>query len=177
MNMPWNKQPGESVAAYNAFEAVLKRWPEKNITDVYREYTGKPDARVSGRWQTWKIDWKWEERLDAHHQWIQDAKNEARKQAALEKYEADLEDFRRMHENAGKAAFNNVMLCSKILQESAERIMKDKDRHPKTFAEMKQLSGIIGDFMKYAPQVWAEALGISELKEQLEAASVETEKQ
>ena len=170
MPEPWERQPGEPAGAYNALEAVFAQWPSINVTQAYRDVTGKAQARcINGTWANWKKFWQWDERIKAFDEWKQSEKSRAQMEAAAEAYQAELETYRRMHENAGKAAFNAVIVCNKILQTAAADMASDPEKHPKSYAELKQLSGVIGDFMKYGPDVWASALGIPEIQAQIEA--------
>lgn len=170
MIRPWDRQPGESHKAYAAFEFVYKNWPRQNVAEAYREFYGKPDAKKpSGRWYQWVRDYHWNERLEAYDQWRQEEKQRAQMEAAGEAYQAELETYRRMHEQAGKAAFNAVVVCNRILQAAATEMVNDPEKHPKTYTELSQLSTVIGNFMRYAPDVWAAALGIPDIQAQIEA--------
>ena len=175
MIRPWDKQPGETPKAFEAFEYVLRQWPHHNVAKAYRELSGKPNARqLSGRWSQWSRDYSWNERLEAYDQWRQEQKQQAQMEEAGEAYKAELEAFRKMHESAGKSAFNNVLLLSKALQDYAEgfRVNPETGKPTRSImsaGEAKQVSGVISDFMKHGPSVWAAALGIPDIQAQIEA--------
>lgn len=78
---PWERQAGESEAAYRAFCAYRDLGEARTVTVAFRQSEGKPEAKqASGRWNRWVKDHSWQDRCLA---W--DRRTSAVRQAAVEK--------------------------------------------------------------------------------------------
>ena len=171
----WERQPGETTAAYRAFEAVLQQWPDCNFVEAYRQISGRTKVRkMSGTWTNWKDNNRWKERIEAYTQWKLEESARARRQADQEEYSRKLEEYREVHENLAKGSYNIMMAGVKTLENylvqytgNAKKGI-EPTRKIKNLTEASQVSRIINDFMKQAPAVWESALGIPELRQLLE---------
>lgn len=69
MAEPWERQPGESEAAYAAFRAFLQLGAERTVRAAYRQASGKAEAsQVPGYWSKWVSEHRWAERALAWDQ-------------------------------------------------------------------------------------------------------------
>jgi hypothetical protein len=76
----FQRQPGESPAAFAAFLCYRDLGPGRSVVEAYRQRTGKGSAKqASGEWNAWAVRFGWAERAAAH-----DAHMEAIRQRARE---------------------------------------------------------------------------------------------
>lgn len=65
--LPWERQPGETAKAFQAFRAYRDLGPARTMLAAYRLTKGKPDAKaISGGWARWSQEHRWTERADAY---------------------------------------------------------------------------------------------------------------
>ena len=79
--LPWERQPGETVKAFQAFRAYRDLEPrDRSVLAAYRLAKGKPTARqAAGIWNRWCAEHRWVERAHAY-----DLHREALERAARE---------------------------------------------------------------------------------------------
>lgn len=81
----WDRQPGETDRAWEAFRAFDDLGPGRTIADAYRTLTGKSDApRAPSWWYDWVVAWSWYERIRAKESHIEQEVEEREIQARLE---------------------------------------------------------------------------------------------
>lgn len=62
----WEQQPGETDAAYLAFEAYRDLGPSRNVTQAYRVRYDKPDAtQPNGTFREWAKRFEWKDRAQS----------------------------------------------------------------------------------------------------------------
>ena len=71
---PWDRQEGESAAAYLAFQAYLGLGPKRSLDAAYRGRYQKSNKKVtneraSGTWRKWSAENKWADRAAAWDAW------------------------------------------------------------------------------------------------------------
>jgi hypothetical protein len=60
----WDRQPGESEAAYRAFCAFRDMGADRSVLEAFRQSEGKVGAKqATGRWNKWVKDHRWYERV------------------------------------------------------------------------------------------------------------------
>ncbi len=100
MNQPWERQPGESPRAYQAFRCYLNLGPGRTIVDAYRSRepakgrqrsasrASQKFSRTSGRWSAWATQHEWSERALAFDRNETELQDVERKRVAGEVEEA-----------------------------------------------------------------------------------------
>lgn len=67
--LPWERQPGETAKAFQAFRAYRDLYPprDRSVLAAYRQAKGKPHARrAAGIWNRWCAEHAWVERAHAY---------------------------------------------------------------------------------------------------------------
>lgn len=189
----WEQQASESGKAYDAFCKVRDAGPRREVLAVFREYSGREDApSPSGTWNRWAREWRWGERVDAYDKHQASQNDRARRQAHQEEYSQKLEEYRKAHEDAGKAGFNLILIGTRVLKNFIAEYDNPRDdrgryrtdengkllkptRTIKSAGEAQSLAVVLDKYTKVSPDWWDKALGIPELRDQLEALNVAEE--
>lgn len=64
----WEKQPGESHQAFAAFRIFRDLGSQRSMDAAYQRRersSGVTGGKVTGRWHTWRAQWRWNDRVDA----------------------------------------------------------------------------------------------------------------
>lgn len=162
--MPWERQENETATAYEHFKAFLAAGPTRDMLSVYRQRTGRHQAaKPSGHWHQWVYGNNWRERADAYDAHIQEQVFSELIEEQTAQTKRELEEFRKANETLGKGlayqAVRAMKLLNKFLDEKAELKTTDDARH---------MSTLMSNAIRYAPELWAKAIGIPELEAMLE---------
>jgi hypothetical protein len=119
---PWERLPGESDKAYAAFQAYLGIEPahERTIAEACAKFYGRPVSHYNGPSQpipqnikTWKREYMWDTRCEAHDFWRTRDQMEAVRHARIEKAREEGFELAEVE----KMTFDNfVALHDKIMQ-------------------------------------------------------------
>lgn len=102
---PWEQQPDESPAAFQAFVAFRDMGPGRTIMDAYRTAKGRPEARdVPGTWKGWASRLRWSNRARAYDRHIEAERLKAVEQAERAKMVQWIERRNRSLEDRYQAA-------------------------------------------------------------------------
>ena len=128
---PWERQPGESPQAYNAFECYRRLPPEErslqrawqghcNRPGQARERRGKEPGGPPGHWTRWSTRWRWYERVLAWDQEVtalaRDQELERELKARLAAQEEESRQRKLMQEEARAARAVGRRILLRILQ-------------------------------------------------------------
>lgn len=158
---PWHRQPGETVKAFAAFERYLSLGFDRTVINAYRQHSGILTASKSaGYWGKWASENRWEERAAAYEDHLAKARAEQNTRAEQEAHLEKLEQFRKAHEQVGIAGFDIALRATKLLSEFLK-----KQPAIQTLDEARKLVNLVDPFLRHAPPIWEQALGIPQLKE------------
>lgn len=63
----WERQPGESAKAFEAFRVYRDAGPDRSVVGTCRRARRRPGAaQADGRWKTWRAKHNWESRAAAY---------------------------------------------------------------------------------------------------------------
>lgn len=110
---PWERQPGESPKAFQAFATYRDLGPGRTIDAAYCTAKGLPPGsrRAARRWFTWSVQHRWVERVAA---WDAEQDRLRRERAAKE-----LEEMHERHAAMAKAFIAKVVERIKTLDAAA----------------------------------------------------------
>ena len=111
----WERQPGETLAAYLAFCAYRDLGSARSLTSAYRERTGNITGSMPGHWRDWSTNNSWVARcraFDIH------CDREARK-ASEAKHIAQIESFQSQQEALSQGALTAAI---NLLLKSSQRL-------------------------------------------------------
>ena len=158
---PWERQPGETARAYECFCVFRDAGPSRVLVDVYRQVTGRFKARdPAGVWGAWCKNNDWWERAELYDAHLERKRLEDRAEADRQAHLEAISEYRKAHLAVARATFGNsgeaLNLLKKFLQSQPK--IKDWDEATKAIRVIA---------FKEASEVWASALGIDVLMEQL----------
>ena len=113
----WDKQPGESPQAYQAFLKYRDLGPLRSLIGAYRLSDEKADAKSpSSRWKLWASKHTWATRADAYDAHISDIERTAREKEVAERAAV-------MERRRAKAQDSAWELYEKLLAKTQQMLM------------------------------------------------------
>lgn len=118
---PWDRRPGESAKAYEAFCLYRDMKPrERSLLKTYRQHVGKPHARLpASSYTRWSTDNEWVERAaawDAHQ-------DRERREAKLEA----IREMEKLHAEVGREMLVVARAEVQKLGKRIERALTNQD--------------------------------------------------
>jgi hypothetical protein len=101
----WERQPGESDEAYEAFRTYLNLGANRSVAKV-----GQKCSKSKSLMDRWSAQWNWVERVRAHDNFLME--QEDREQATV---------VRKWVKNVGKAAADSLAMANKDLEAYAKK--------------------------------------------------------
>jgi hypothetical protein len=153
----YDRLPGETVKAYDAFCAYRDMGVERSLRDL-GEQLNKATTVVA----RWSVKYNWMERVSA---WDTDQDYLMQKEAIKSRqkeYREQLSEFRRNHLQVGKAAFKSSATCVKQIMDFME-----KNESILTLDDANKAANIVRSLMPVA-DLWAKALAVDKLLERLQ---------
>lgn len=154
---PYDRLPGETAKAYEAFSVYRDMGTERSLEAVSKAL-GKSAAFLS-RWSS-KHDW-----VDRAESWDidQDMMRQEEAIAAKRKqYKSQLAEFQKNHLAVGKAAFKASATATKQIMDWVE-----KNNSIESWDDANKAANIIKALMPIA-DLWAKSLAVDRLLERLE---------
>ena len=181
----WERQPYDTDRSWQAFQGYCELGISRSLSKLLSQYVHQssngspPPSTKRNTLANWSERHNWVERAKA---W--DAKEELRDLQAREKARESeqlekIENFRRLHENAGVSGFNAVVRGKAILNVYLEKYFTKEQKPIKeviqglTLEDISKISRIVQSLESASSEVWANALGITTLLEQVNATEGE----
>lgn len=159
----WDRQPGETAAAFAAFVVYLDAGPGRTLAAAYRKHRGKPDAlRPSGRFEAWARDHDWKGRADAHDLHLR--REKVRAFVALDIGE-QLDEFRADMAHFADEQIRLSRQLIDIAQQMTERYLRrfdDPDFYPSA-RDVRQLALAARDIGEHSINAKGAALGVDQM--------------
>ena len=168
MPEPWERQPTETQRAFECFAVFRDDGPSRKLIDAYRKVTGRTEAcRLSGSWNIWVDRYDWWSRSAAYDAMKDRERVEAKREADRQAHLRDLEEFRKTHLHTARKSFANAQGILKSLQDFLVSQPKVE-----SWDDAIKAQRVLGSYREVS-EMWANALGISTLLEQLDASEGE----
>jgi len=140
----WPEEPSRAFAMFCRYRDA---GPSRELRAVYRQATGKPEARqASGTWLKWARQWRWKERALAYDADLEAIRQTAQ-QTAVAKVAAEQAEKReitaqRVLEETANLAFSRI---TEVMQWENEEGLIDSDKLPDHVAAAIESVEIVKD--------------------------------
>lgn len=167
---PWEKQPGETAKAYQAFCVYRDLGAGRSLSIAY-ERTGKGRSKTGERsgkteaprlWERWSSKYQWVERSQAYDRHIEQIRLAAIAQATqvdtIENCLAEIEELRAVSQKSGKGAMINALKALKKIDEVLTSGVEIK-----TVEDVYKMASTAKTLATLGFDLWANALGVKDL--------------
>jgi len=160
MPKPWERQPNETVRAFECFTVYLELGKGRTVPAAYRQETGKTEAsQPSGTWNGWHSHYNWQERAIAYDDHMAQERQRQREEIAGEEFKKELEAYRKIHYRAGM----NGMQIATALKEVI-RTFTDSDKMViNSLEDLERAARVVRALESPSSEALALALGVKEL--------------
>lgn len=115
----WERQPGESREAFEAFKLYRDMPPrDRSVDAAFHTATGrqKGGKRAAGRWWKWSADYEWKARAEAYDRHLRDLELAAQEEAIAKDAEKWAERQRKQREDEWEARNKVLEKVNAMLQ-------------------------------------------------------------
>jgi len=161
----WERQPGETQRAYHCFSVFRDLGKTRTVLAAFRQETGKTEAKqAAGVWNAWVKQYEWRSRVNAYDDFCDRQLLEQKMEAKQQAHKEALEEFRMSHLQVARLTFANFGGVLKQLKQFIESNPKIEN-----WDDAVKAGRVLA--LRDGSEMWADALGISTLLEQIDAQS------
>lgn len=170
---PYDRLPEETELNHLAFCCYRDLGVGRTVEaarEVYEEKRGRKRdggiAKKNGRFQSWALEFNWNERCRAWDLEKEAEKREIQRKVDAKKYVKELEDLRKSQLQLGRIGLANALGANQLLQNFLAEKLRNKEGVIST-KEAKTLADIARACSEKSAEQWAQALQIERLLEEI----------